>query len=56
MTVEDLKKQYAHLPHVKKVWVKNSDVYLVPVNGGELVDLTEIKSQDEKPVKPNKAK
>lgn len=40
MKVQDLKNQYAHLPHVKKVWVKNGNVYTSPVHQAECIDLT----------------
>ena len=50
MTLEDIKKQVAHLPHVKKVWVKGNDVYIQPVKGATEHDLT----QEEKPVKTSK--
>lgn len=58
MTLEEIKSQYAHLPHVKKVWVKGNAVYLVPVAGSEVIDLStdETQLQDEKPVKPRKNK
>lgn len=46
MNISELKSQYEHLPHVKKVWVKNEQVYTSPVHGATEIDLTETNSQE----------
>lgn len=45
---KELKEQYAHLPHVKKVWVRGEDVYLAKVHGSVEVSLEEIEETKEK--------
>lgn len=59
MDLSKIKEQVAHLPHVKKVWVKDGDVYIHAVKGSKEIDLSEetkeIKLQEE-PAKPKKNK
>lgn len=41
MKVEDIKLALQGHPHIKQVWVKNGEYYLVPQKGAELVKLDE---------------
>ncbi len=41
MKIEDIKKEYSQFPHITKVYVKGGEVFLTPVHGAKIVDLTE---------------
>jgi hypothetical protein len=43
MQVKEIKESLKDFAHIKQVWVKNGEYYLVPIKGAELVNLHEVK-------------
>lgn len=55
MDIQQLREQYKDLPHIKSVFVKGDDVYLVKVHGSKEVSLVaEEKKSDESPKQKKK--
>lgn len=59
MNIEELRFSLQHLPHVKKVWVKDGNLgvyYITPVNDAEEIDLTAEPLSEVKVTKSKKEK
>lgn len=57
----DLKQYQLSLPHLKKVWVKDGEVFIHAVAGAEIISLEDLPSTEEtivqdSPAKPSKKK
>ena len=53
---KELKELYAHLPHVKSVWIKGDHAYLVKVHGAKKIFLDDVQVQEEKQAKQKPSK
>ena len=53
---KELKEIYAHLPHVKSVWVKGDHAYLTKVHGAKEIFLEDIQEEKAAKQKPSKIK
>lgn len=47
MQIKEIKESLKDFAHIKQVWVKNGEYYLVPIKGAELVSLHEVKEVKE---------
>jgi hypothetical protein len=61
MTQKEIREVYKGLPHIKKVWVLNNEIYIHEVKNAVCVDLDETTNEnettfDDKVVKQRKKK
>lgn len=40
MDIKKIKAEVAHLPHIKKVWIKNGEIFLSKIHKSEEVNLS----------------
>lgn len=45
MSSEEIKKELAHLPHVKKAYLKDGKIYIHPLKGAKEINLIEISNE-----------
>lgn len=60
MDIKKIKAEFAAMPHVSTVWVKDGNVFIHPIHGAEKVDLADVENKDQQPTdsvaKPSKRK